>query len=174
MVDLLVPAMAIATTTILAWSGLSKLYGFDAFAKTVRAVLPAQAPVGPASAMIVSMELAVPIGVLAGLNLEAGILVVVLGALFAAAGTIAGARRLHVECRCFGISSGHELGWRQATLLPAWILAGYGIAKTPTPPLELRLETAAVVLVGIVGVQAIRCARLYRNARADRRAFAGG
>lgn len=174
MVDVPLSIVAIATAIVAGWAGLSKLYRFRPFATSARAVLPGWLSAGVAAGMVVGAELFVPIGLTAGLGSAVGVAVLVLGSAFAVAGGIALVRRIHVECRCFGSPSNHELGWRQIAFFPVWVLAAYAAMSIPAAPFAQRLQVAAASAVIVVCVQAFRCGRLYWDVRADRRAFAGG
>lgn len=127
---------------------LTQLTRRNQLAKTAAAVLP-------------SFELALAaLVVLAPGYLPVRIAVAGLGAVFAAAGVVALARREVISCSCFGRSV-HALGWRQVAALPLWTGAALALGLGPAWDRSARvllltaLWTALVVAI-LAGVKAAK------------------
>lgn len=174
MVAELTTVVAISTSVILGWAGLSKVVAFEGVSSSLAQLeLPLPARPTHLAVGLIALEICVPTMAVAGVAAVSAIVTLLLGVSFAAAGGWATRRRLQVSCHCFGASSGKHLGWRQLATLPIWMIAAYALATTNYGSYGSRIEIAAAIAVSAALLQAVVCARLFRRARLDRRAYLG-
>ena len=147
-------------------AGTGKLVSRTTFQRTlVRLELPVRLT-APLSWLLPIAEIAVGIVMvpLGGPIAATGLLL--LGTLFAAAGSLAVAGHVDVECNCWGMTGrGSSLGWKQVVHLPLWIAGAVYFAVVERPP--SYVTTAALGLVVASATQATRAATRLRTARSD-------
>jgi len=119
-------ALRFALAIVLAVAAVAKARSFDAFVRTVEAILPWRRPARAAAGAVIAAEAALSVLLAAGVRVNAVLLATAalfLG--FAVVSLWAARHGVHVRCNCFGQSE-RELG--KDSLVTSLLLAGATIA----------------------------------------------
>lgn len=168
--NVLAIAAALTTAAVLLRAAVGKVRRPGDLAATMTRLGMPRIVAAPAAGALICAELATAAALLfrpdAGLTQLA---VVILAALFAAAGLRATRMRERIACNCFGAGGG-ALGLRQVLLLIPWTAAAVILRLgARAPSAETGAAFFAVIAVGIAALEGVDVIRSMREARNDRR-----
>jgi uncharacterized membrane protein YphA (DoxX/SURF4 family) len=158
--SILALTLRFALAIVLAVAALAKARDFDAFTRTVGAILPRRRGSSAIAAVVVAIEAALAVLLAVGVLASAvAFAALVLFAGFAAVSLWAMRHELHVNCNCFG-KSDRELGKESlatSLLLAAAALVYLALLQREEPSLSLG-EVPLAIGLGIGAVLAARWA----------------
>ena len=168
--NVLAIAAALTTAAVLLRAAVGKVRRPGDLTATMTHLGAPRVVAAPAAAVLISAELATAAALLfrpdAGLTQLA---VVILAAVFAAAGLRAMRISEPVACNCFGAGGG-ALGLRQVLLLIPWTAAALILRfGARAPSAETGAAFFAAIAVGIAALEGMDVIRGMREARDDRR-----
>lgn len=154
-------------------AGLAKAASFSRFQSTLQGLGLGDWLSRALGSLLIIVEISIAIALVVAPNqVVPRIFVVGLVITFAVAGMFALTTHRNVPCNCIGKLGTGLLGWRQIILFPLWILLATvaQMANLNWPP-EEGLSGLALILVSLVGPQAVGTYRLSAALRVDRLAI---
>lgn len=164
-------AARVLVVCLLSTSALEKLRSGAGFRSVLHAL--GLRPVRPWWLAVCFSELLVSAFMIAPVPRQlAGLSVLGIGVVFAAAGAYALRIRANVHCACFGqLGKDDQLGWRQIKAVPLWGVLAVGVNLwAPATPDE-RVAVVYLAIVAVLGFYMYLLRQAVVRARADRRAL---